>query len=88
MKIVLRILTSLALLLLIPLLPWWLWLMGLIAALFFWPQYYEALVIAFVYDVAAGLSHYYGWYPFFYGSILLLIAIEILKKRLIIYRRA
>ncbi len=86
MNIATRIISSILLIALIPLLTWWLWVLVVIAVAFLWTSYYEIIFIGFIYDLIVGTQGPSWWFPATLGFVCVLVFVEIIKTRLIVYR--
>ncbi len=68
------------------LIPWWLVLILVLAALFFYDAYYEIILIGFVCDVLYGtIDTVLGQYALTLSACILFIVVYQIKKRLILY---
>lgn len=67
-------------------LPWWLVVIFVCAALFFYDRYYEIFLISIILDSMYSTQHTsLGVYAFTLGAFGLYIAIHQIKKRLLVY---
>ena len=67
-------------------LPWWLAVIFILAALFYFDTYYEILILGFFFDVLYHSANtMFGLYGFILISCLLFICVKQFKKRLVLY---
>lgn len=67
-------------------LPWWLVLLFVFAALFFYENYYESILIAYLCDVLYHTDNtFLGLYGITLISCVVFIGVKQIKQRLIVY---
>jgi hypothetical protein len=67
-------------------LPWWISLIAVLAAVFYFDSYYEIILIGFMYDVLYHSANtMFGLYGFTLISCVLFVLVKQIKKRLILY---
>ena len=76
-----RISLSLLAIILVIILPWWASGFVLLFLVFLWPWYYEAVILALIYDLLYGSGGFY----LTIAVILLIPLVEWLKKRLYVF---
>ena len=66
--------------------PWWAVLVLVLAALFLFDSYYEIILIGLICDILYVSAHsFFGLYGLTLVSILLLVVVGQIRKRLIMY---
>ena len=66
--------------------PWWIVLIAVFAALFFYDSYYESIVIAYVCDILYHTDNsFLGLYGLTLATCLIFVLVKQIKQRLIVY---